>query len=136
MANYYGTGRSNRFKVKDRKAFDEWLDKYGNWFSTSDREEAGGCELVLIGESECGDVPSHGEDDEEINFMQEIAEHLVDEPGNYFIWMTAGHEKMRYITGFASAVNANGDEVWVGLDDIYRIVEKEFGHPPNHRAQY
>ena len=84
MADWIGSARSNYFRVKDRKKFEEWcsgldleliegrdtnLEKVG--FLVVDSDD-GGIPQFRFSESEKGE-----EDDAEINFLQELCFHLA-----------------------------------------------------------
>ncbi len=129
MANWYGTARSNYFKVKDADAFKAWVD------SLSD------CVLIerngLYGfYSECpdsGGFPSQRYDDEtedyvDIDMVGELSAHLVE--GEVAILMEAGAEKVRYISGWSLAVAWDARTLGVNLADIYEKVKAEFGVAP------
>jgi transcriptional antiterminator Rof (Rho-off) len=61
------------------------------------------------------------DDYEEFDFALLLAAHLAD--GEVAVAMEAGAEKLRYVNGFAFAVNAAGDVRSVSLDDIYALAE-------------
>lgn len=65
------------------------------------------------------------EDWEEIDIVDELAEHLED--GSVAVLMEAGSEKHRYVCGYATAVNSNGTVVSLSLVDIYEKARKVFG---------
>jgi len=54
---------------------------------------------------------------EEIDFLAELSLHL--QPGWVAIIMEAGAEKLRYIAGFAAAVNSKGETREVTIQEIY-----------------
>jgi hypothetical protein len=56
------------------------------------------------------------------DFVVELSQHL--KKGSVAIMMEAGAEKLRYITGFACAVNWKGDIKRISLDDIYDEANK------------
>ena len=37
--------------------------------------------------------------------------------------MEAGSEKLRYIVGYAEAINSRGERASIGLNDIYKLAE-------------
>lgn len=125
MANYYGHGRTNYFRVKDVQAFTEALPADFEVVSGSDgkvavlaRNESGGwVEYVWADEA--------GEEDTEVDVVDLIAEHLVD--GEVAVAQSVGQEKMRYLAGYAVAVNNTGDRVQISLDDIYQAAAERFG---------
>jgi hypothetical protein len=134
MADWYGSARSNYFRVKDLKAFQELCSRWGVSFMTKSESEP---ELVgFVCETEFGGLPSHifeevvGTDElkeyEFDDFLKELAGLLKD--GEVAIMMEAGAEKLRYITGCAVAVNSKGRTVSVSLDDIYKKAKKLGGN--------
>lgn len=144
MANYYGTERTNYFRVKDEQKFREWAESLS---AEVIRDKEGRFGLIPGPYSDDGTFPSvrfkdedeleEGEDNmEEIDFMGELAEHL--EPGSIAVSMQAGAKKYRYIVGFAEAIDHTGKVVSVSLQDIYQKAANAFGVPFNDitEAQY
>jgi hypothetical protein len=130
MANYYGANRTNTFKVKDVEKFKAWADTVPD-IELHDRGD--GCFTILgcdpdgagywpterwTGENQ--DVPA------EFSFHGELAEHLAD--GEVCVCIDAGHEKLRYISGNATAFDNTGKTVAVCLWDIYKLAKEAFGH--------
>lgn len=120
MANFYGTARSNYFRVKDREAFYDWAKNRGLEILENDSDP----NLVGITPREPSDDgcwpsydPDAPEDNQEIDIVDEVAKHLAD--GSVAILMQVGSEKLRYLDGWAEAVNAAGDRETVTLRDIY-----------------
>ena len=119
MANFYGTGRTNWFKVNDAEAFKAEMANY----EVEVGEDVQNHELVfaLFGQSEEG-MPSSFyneeiEDHEDIEWEDVIGKHLADD------WVCViqgvGNEKMRYVAGYSFAFNNKGGRQFVSLDDIY-----------------
>lgn len=132
MANFYGTARTNYFKVKDVEAFTEFVESIN-------------CVLidyVIDGEKMYGfysDDPDSGcfpscryneetDQTEDINLVDEVAKHLVE--CEICIMMEAGAEKMRYIFGWATAFNHTGEYVNLSLSDIYKMAKDKFSKEP------
>jgi hypothetical protein len=44
--------------------------------------------------------------------------------------MEVGSEKMRYLIGYAAAVDARGRRIQIALSDIYRRCQETFGIEP------
>jgi len=116
MANYYGTGRTNFFKVNDTAAFKAEMSKYEVEVIEED-------ELVaLLGLSEEGMPWEYFDEDiknfEQIEWDEVLAKHLADD------WVCVvqevGNEKMRYVRGFAMAFNNKREVKTISLDDIYQ----------------
>lgn len=123
MSDWYGTSRSNYFRVKNLKKFKAFCARWGVEFIAKDDTP----ELVgFLGESQFGGLPSHITEEAELgevreldsdDFYKELAEHLKD--GEVAIMMEFGAQKHAYITGFAIAVNSKGETVSISLNDIY-----------------
>ena len=122
MANYCGTGRSNYFKVKDKKEFLEWLIL---WENVRHVEKDG--LFAVFGDEESGDFPVT---DEGLEFVADIATQLTDD--TVAIFMQAGAEKERYITGYAFAINSKGQTQQLALNDIYYMVIANLISNPEH----
>lgn len=124
MANYIGSARTNYFKVKDETAFRAWAAKYG--LEVIEHKKLFG---VLPGDSEDGTFSLFDDEkDDYLDICDEIALHLAD--GSIAVVMESGHEKLRYICGWAVAINSKGKRVQVGLNDIYGKANKKFGIKP------
>ena len=135
MANWYGSARSNYFRVKDANAFHEWTERRQLEVFKSDKE----ADVVAIYPSENSDGawPTYDlEEDAEFDLATELAEHLV--PGQVAVLLEVGAEKLRYLTGQAIAVNAEGGMVELTLSDIYRTAARAYRVPESEitRAEY
>jgi len=155
MADWYGSSRSNYFKVKDVEKFKEFLDKWWVQFIEHEREVtcpgcvkclggnpnnkckhylkryAGECEgykvkqnlVGFLGDNDKGGLPSFYEDEKTgkeydfDDFLKELSTHLED--GWVAVMKEVGAEKLRYITGFALAINSKGETERVTLEDLY-----------------
>jgi hypothetical protein len=132
MANYYAEFRSNYFRVQDVEAFRAWCEKWNVKFIPEALPDEPNplVGFVNSGFYEAG-IPSEYYDDEkdeydeDSNFIMELSEHLQD--NEVAIVMEVGNEKLRYLIGYAMAVNAAGELLGVGLNDIYGLVKKEWG---------
>ena len=131
MADYYGKGRTNIFKVKDIDALKTALA--GAEFTVEARPDRG-ADAVVICVSDNDAAGSWGqlvytEDDDaeptELFVPDMIAEHLQD--GQVAVFVHAGSEKLRYLSAYSIAVHANGQQVRLDLDDIYQRAAEEFG---------
>ena len=131
MANWYGTSRSNYFKVENEEAFREWAERR----DLEVLENPSGLFGVAPSSmSEDGSWPSYDCDDDcEIDFQAELIEHLAE--GQVAIIMTIGAEKLRYLTGYSVALAWDGRRISVDIADIYDKVEVEFGLQPT-AAEY
>lgn len=123
MANFYGNARSNYFEVKDVDAFEAAMAKLPDITVIAQ----GGLVGIMVDNGDSGCFPSwmydpDGDidmDDEEIDIVEIVAEHLAD--GAVAIFMEVGAEKMRYISGWAEAINSKYQRKTISLDNIYDI---------------
>ncbi len=120
MANYIGFARSNYFKVNDTKKFEELCDKWNLRLIKKD-------DLVgFLDDDTEGGLPNYaetedGEDLEFDDFLKELSDLLVED--EVAIMIEIGYEKMRYLVGFALAINSKGEQVTTNLSDIYKKAE-------------
>lgn len=138
MANYYESARTNYFRVKDEAAFKAFMDTVPGCKSCG---EGHGTFCVLFTDETVPNIryldePTEaGEDYEEFDFMEELAPHLAD--GSIAILVAAGNEKMRYVCGYAIAIDNTGKTVNVNINDIYAKAKKSFGDNAEiTRAEY
>jgi hypothetical protein len=128
MANWIGSARSNYVRVKDREMFLAWAESLPD---VEVVERDGRFALLAIGDE--GGWPSlricEDPDEEEINLPAEIATHLVE--GEVFIFQEVGAEHLRYLSGWARAVNSAGETLEVSIDDIYTLVRQRWNLIPS-----
>jgi len=149
MANWYGAARSNYVRVVDEDMFRAQMKRLGLHVF----EACGGNKMKKFGVSpspysEDGSWPSfifnfevpgladdEGDDvvEEEHTFEFETDVMPYVEVGQVLVVMQAGAEKLRYITGSASAFvrRASGEvEVtYLGIDEIYSRAADQFEIP-------
>lgn len=134
MANYEETARTNYFRIKNREAFDkdfETIPGVEIWYDAEDP--------LLIGMGSYDGWPSfrcsddEDIDDADIDIVDVVAGHLAE--GEVAVFTSAGHEKLRFVGGFATAVNHEGRAVSISTNDIYSLAEKAFGVRPS-AAEY
>lgn len=114
MANYYGSARTNWFKVSAEKV--EEFKRYFTRLSVKVESDDEG-RFALFSEDESG-WPNYDPNDdnmESIGFAEQILPWLA--PGEVSIMMEVGSEKLRYLNGYACAVHANGEVEAVSLED-------------------
>lgn len=141
MSNYYCAARMNYFRVDPAKqaAFDAFITKYKINVVTEDTDT--GRVACLPGEwTDSGEFPSYDADLEdegknpEIDFIGTIATFLA--PGSVAIIVEAGHDKLRYVQGYAVAIDHTGRTVEVSTNDIYKLAETAFPDAEITKAQY
>lgn len=136
MANYYGAGRTNAFRVKNVAALKGALEDA----DVEVVEEGPGTAVVLLVNDPDGGgywgtalFDDDGEFVDELFVPDMIAEHLED--GEVAVFVHAGAEKLRYITGYSIAVHSSGQQVRVELDDIYALAARSFDVEPSQISE-
>lgn len=125
MADYHATSRSNYFLVQNAADFEAWADELG-----LDVRQLDGTFAIFA-----EDWPSTDDGD----FIEQLQMHLLPEPGNIAILMSSGHEKQRYIAGFAHALRHPSFEpnfTMISLSDIYTRCDELFGRQPETECEY
>lgn len=114
MANYVPTARTNYFKVRDPEAFTAWVGQYSGVRVVPDDEDESLRALLF----EQG-LPTQlaEEEDDGHDFLGELAEHLPD--GWVAVYEEVGYEKMRYLVGYAMAINNKGETKEISISEIY-----------------
>lgn len=131
MADWYGTSRSNYVKLKNPATSVATLEQL---FEVDVVHKDG--LFAILSQTHSGDTPGCELDEDNAAFFEEhnledvvsllevIHLFLEPEPDNVFVWITAGAEKLRYITGHAVAISPEGQILnHVSLDDIYDDTE-------------
>lgn len=121
MANFEGVARSNYFKVKDREAFEAALEETGVeiWPGVGPNEGR-----VALGFPDPSFIVYRSDAyDEEADVPEMVSAHLAE--GEIAVFMMVGYEKMRYVVGFALAVDSTGKSVEVNIDSIYDLASRE-----------
>lgn len=128
MADYISTGRSNYFRVKEVDAFKALCNLWSVEFIDKKPVEGGQPDDILVGFLANSGLSLYRSADDPANednvleydfdaFLQELAAHLMEE--EVAIMMESGYEGMRYVSGFAIAVNSKGEKESVYTEDIY-----------------
>jgi len=130
MADYLASMRSNYFKVKDGGKFRAFCGKYG--LEVIEEKSEDNANITLFGFLCDGPIPTGYTnakgDYVEADFTRALSRHLVE--GEVAVLMEVGQEKMRYLIGFACAVNWRGKLISVSLNEIYAKARKLFGVEP------
>jgi hypothetical protein len=128
MADWYGSARSNYFKVEDEAGFEEFLKTLPD--VTFQRAEGG--LFALFSDNEYGGWPAYiwiQDDAQDFDLISAVAPWLAED--SVAVFMEVGAEKLRYLTGWAVAVNKKGQQVMVSIDDIYDKAKEAFGVQPS-----
>lgn len=123
MANYGGYARSNYFRVRDATAFLSWVETLPGVVAR--KEDDPERFVLLVEDGDDGGWPNWRyyedlEDEEEIDLHAELAAHLAE--GEVAILEEVGAEKLRYLVGYAVAVNHRGETLSVSIHEIYQKV--------------
>jgi hypothetical protein len=120
MANYYGAGRTNYFKVKNIAKFEKDLAKYGQDEILFKKTVGRGKLVAIIPQNDDDGFPwdyvDENDDYQDIPWGELFKAHLADD------WVAiiqeVGNEKMRYLAGYAYAYNNKGETVELNLNDL------------------
>lgn len=132
MANYIASARSNYFKVKDKDAFLEAMERVPDVLVEYGNDDT---VVLTVQNSDWGGWPSYyynDEDDieeEDFDIAELVSEHLKDD--SVAIFMEVGAEKLRYVVGYAVAINSKGEREQVSLMDIYELAAGLTNKPEN-----
>ena len=124
MANYVALCRTNYFRVTDKQEFSDFVDNIGGELIT----DADGRYGIMFEHCEGGCPSTYLTDSgEEVEFYlsEEIGNRL--QQNEVAIIMEVGNEKMRYLNGWAMAVNHCGESTVVNLIDIFSKAKARFG---------
>lgn len=135
MANYYEKARTNYFKVKDFTKFQEFIDKFSSIELVVDEQKG---EIAILFDEEVG-VPSSFHNEEmddfiEVDFTTELSEHLTDD--SIVVIQAVGNEKLRFVSGYAIAVNSKNEQVSININEIYERAKQKFGVTEINEASY
>ncbi len=129
MADWYGSARSNYFRVKDAEAFKEWVDSVPDLAARQETEGKDKGKFMLWSAHEYGGWPTdryneETDEHEQYDLGTELSKHLAD--GQVAVLMEIGAEKLRYLSGVAVAINWRGKRTEVSLEDIYDVAARRF----------
>ena len=131
MSSIFLVSRSNYFKVKNLSKFKKFAETHRLQIIYADdnnppKNPKGSIAIIPNN----GEFPNyHFKTDREINFAKLLSKHLA--PNEVAILMTSGHEKTRYVTGWATAINQEGQTTRLCLEDIYEKTAETFKIPQN-----
>jgi hypothetical protein len=131
MSNWRGAERTNYVTIKDIEALKRDLHpdvevhegKPGT-YAFSPATQDGGFPSSLMDEND---------QDEDFDLVETVLGHMQDD--EVLVLVSAGAEKRRYVTGFASAHMRNKPDVVINIGSIYERAEAAFGCRPT-RAEY
>lgn len=152
MADFYGTSRSNYFRVKDEGAFLNFIghvpglvhelddkdpalhmiwgdDGFGCFpnYAVIAKEEMPSCPWAADGSRGVETIEDSGDGesmDVQFSLPELLSQFLAD--GEVAVLIQAGAEKLRYISGWAVAIDNTGKKVSINLSDIYELAVKKF----------
>lgn len=130
---YYAASRTNWFATKDLTALQAAMAAFNGDVTLHEGQgENVGKVMLSADHSDEGTFPSARFVDGEcveVDFEAEVAEHLAD--GEILVLISAGHDKLRYVGGWAVACDNTGKRVELSLTDIYERAEQTFGKRPS-----
>lgn len=118
MANWYRQSRTNYVRVKDLEGLKESVAPFGLEVSTKDDDESRVCLLPDDSRDDCG-WRSLSDDDVEFDPTVHVMPFLED--GEILVIQEIGHEKLRRLTGWATAWSKDGFLAQVSINDIYGL---------------
>jgi hypothetical protein len=135
MANYYEQARSGYVKVKDKEAFRAFLERFGGAVEMIEDDKGRVGFLAQEGIPSTYMPDDSGSEPEEVDFVSELAGHLADH--EVMIVTGTGYEKMRYLVGYAVAINNKKERREIDLAQIYELA-KQLTRKPKRitRAEY
>ena len=130
MANWHGVARSNYVRVKEHELgiiktiFDVEVVRDKEDRVALIAGDDGATPRVMVEDLDLGeraflDIPDDASDMDTIFLLDCV--NLMLEEGEVFVWMEAGFEKARYVTGEAWAIDASGEII--AHRDINEIYE-------------
>lgn len=136
MANYMAVTRSNYFRVTNDDAFLEFMShiktEWGDLETWSKKIEDGTTLFAFGGD---GPIIGYVANEDDDNEYDEANEKFIDGLQKFvakddaIIILESGHEKMRYVTGFATVITRGS----VGIADMHdvavRMAQDALGDP-------
>ena len=135
MANYYEQARSSYFRVKDKEAFRVFLERFGGAVEMIEDDKGRVGFLAQEGIPSTCMPADDGKEPEEVDFVSELAAYLAD--NEVAVVMANGYEKMRYLVGYAIAINNKKEQHEIDLAGIYKLASQLTKKPKRiTRAEY
>lgn len=136
MANFECAQRTNYFHVKDPESFREMMGRVtGNGFRFWEEADAYGNPAFAFGaEGSIGGIPYKDVDGEMVtddnsydHFIAELGRHVAE--GEAVILLTAGHEKLRYVSGDALIITGKGTDFIDLSQAAVKLAGEMLGNP-------
>lgn len=134
MANYYGTVRTNYFKVTDEEKYQEIFSNLTAEESIEDFTEKTDDGELLHGFGSYSTIDYCNEDDEDDDgcggidrFIELLQPILAD--GEVFIYQEVGNEKLRYLIGLSVIVTKDKIEYVDITQTAKEMARKMLGNP-------
>ena len=134
MANYECVSRTNYFHVKDAELFREFMDTviaddmhlWEEKDSNSNVVFAFGCEGTIYG------FPDENGDSDFDLFLEKLQEYIANDDAAILI--EAGHEKLRYVAGYATIITHTGMQT-VSIAELALLKAKEMLDNPDFETK-
>ena len=135
MANYYEQARSSYFRVNDKEAFRAFLERFGGAVEMIEDDKGRVGFLAQEGIPSTCTPADADKEPEEVDFVSELAAYLAD--NEVAVVMANGYEKMRYLVGYAIAINNKKERREIDLAGIYELASQLTKKPKRiTRAEY
>lgn len=136
MANYYEKARTNYFKVKDPVEFQDFIELFNGNIDLVVEKKKGSYALLFSEESGVPSQYYHEDKDEyiEVDFISELSRFITDD--SIVVIQAVGSEKLRFVSGYAIAVNSKNEQVSININEIYELAKQKFGVNEISEASY
>jgi hypothetical protein len=137
MPHWFGTARTNYFRVTNTERFKAWVDLMWTIEASQSINEPTKWKLQEMegaGWPTSRDPDDHEIEGQELDFAAELSSHL--QSGEVAILMCVGCNDLDYLTGEAVAVSSDGTKLTLSLQDIYDKAALEWPQREITRAEY
>lgn len=127
MSDCFEQSRSNYVRVKDKVAFQAFLGRFDGIVEMIENKKGRVGFVAPEGLPQTNMPEGDDNGDEDFDFIDEVAGHLAD--SEVMIVMGSGSDGVKYIVGYAIAINNRKERREVDLDDIYGLAEQLMKKP-------
>ena len=133
MADWYGAARTNSVKIKDMEGLKKSLEPFPTIEIYPRANDKDLVAFMVSRDYDYGGWPGFGsienedgsENEIEFSFSELVVPFMAE--GEVLIAQEIGHEKLRYVTGYAEAYSWDGRHCAININDIMDKAAKEFG---------
>lgn len=124
MANYYSAARTNYVEIEDMEGLAEALEPFSDVMICQEPSHPN--IVCFLGSDESG-WPTADEDGVEFDPFVQITPFM--KPDQVLVLIETGHDRLRYVSGYAMACHSDGRAVTLDLSDIYQLAATTFSVP-------